>query len=167
MNNQNKYDNRHNKLRQTEAEFNNMLAYLQEARENSPAFNRRDARDLVNNVFNAMRDATLSGMDSWSSEEDSNEGNHTLGSLGYQPLVLDDIYNGEAVPSRPASQIGKSSYTVRLSPLLTSLASSFVFIHNSSLFSAKFGQHFRLYTQFVFVLCRHYRLYTQFVFALC
>ena len=58
MNNQNKYDNRHNKLRQTEAEFNNMLAYLQEARENSPAFNRRDARDLVNNVFNAMRDAT-------------------------------------------------------------------------------------------------------------
>ena len=132
MNNQNNYDNRHNKLLKTEADFNNVLAYLQEAGENSSPFNRRDVKNLVTDTFNAMRDATLSTLYSWNSEEDSNEGSHTMGSLGYQPLDQDDIYNGEAVPSRPASQTGKSSYTVRLSPLLTSLASSFVFIHSSS-----------------------------------
>ena len=132
MNIQNYY-NPNNKLLKTEAEFNNVLVYLQKATENSPNFNRRDTKELVNKTYDAMKDATLAALDiSWNSEEDSNEGSHTSGSLGYQPLHQDDIYNGEAVPSRPATQTGKSSYTVRLSPLLISLASSFVFIHSSS-----------------------------------
>ena len=130
MNIQN-YDNR-NKLLKTEAEFNNVLVCLQKATENSSNFNRKDTKELVTKVCDAVKDAALAALDiSWNSEEDSNEGSHTMGSLGYQPLYQ-DIYNGEAVPSRPASQTGKSSYTVRLSPLLTSLASSFVFIHSSS-----------------------------------
>ena len=128
MNIQN-YDNR-NKLLKTEAEFNNVLVCLQKATENSSNFNRKDTKELVTKVCDAVKDAALAALDiSWNSEEDSNEGSHTSGSLGYQPLHLDDSYNGEAVPS---TQTGKSSYTVRLSPLLISLASSFVFIHSSS-----------------------------------
>ena len=121
MNKQKKDDDPHNKLLKVEEDFSNMFAFLQEAGEN-----KRDVTHVIEKTYSALKDATLSAMDSLNSKKDSKEGYRTSGSLGHQPL---DPYD---MPSRPASQTGKSSYTVRLSPLLTSLASSFVFIHSSS-----------------------------------